>query len=416
MDANKPLVGIVMGSRSDWETMQHAALRLEALGVAHEVRVVSAHRTPDVLFEYAASGIARPARDHRRRRRRGAPAGHAGRQDRGAGAGRAGAEQGAERHGLAAVDRADAGRDPGGDLRDRQCRRRECGAVRRVSQVMAHAALWPTPLALDLKRDRRREREYLTALALPQPAWSQAGIHADLPAACAHTGFPCRVKAASGGYDGRGQWRVKSAADIALIPPEAAPFTVEAEIDFRGEFSLLAVRGVDAGGSEDLRFWAPAINVHRDGILVRTEPDDGALPAEDVAAAEGCVRSLMRALDYRGVLAVEFFRTGSGILVNEFAPRVHNSGHWTIEGAVTSQFENHVRAVLGMPLGSTALHRRVITWNVLGRWPSREALLAVPGLHVHDYGKAERPGRKIGHVTLAMPTAEHVTLIESLLG
>jgi 5-(carboxyamino)imidazole ribonucleotide synthase len=284
------------------------------------------------------------------------------------------------------------------------------------SQVMAHAALWPTPLALDLKRDRRREREYLTALALPQPAWSQAGIHADLPAACAHTGFPCRVKAASGGYDGRGQWRVKSAADIALIPPEAAPFTVEAEIDFRGEFSLLAVRGVDAGGSEDLRFWAPAINVHRDGILVRTEPDDGALPAEDVAAAEGCVRSLMRALDYRGVLAVEFFRTGSGILVNEFAPRVHNSGHWTIEGAVTSQFENHVRAVLGMPLGSTALHRRVITWNVLGRWPSREALLAVPGLHVHDYGKAERPGRKIGHVTLAMPTAEHVTLIESLLG
>ena len=278
--------------------------------------------------------------------------------------------------------------------------------------VQQHAALWPLPLALDLKRDRRREREFLTGLQLPQPRWAQAADHAGLAAACATVGFPCRVKAASGGYDGRGQWRVKSAADIAAIPPEAAPFTIEAEIDFRGEFSLVAVRG----GDGELRFWTPSLNVHRDGILVRTEPDvRGDVPAAEVAEAERCVRALMQALEYRGVLAVEFFRTGTGILINEFAPRVHNSGHWTIEGAVTSQFENHVRAVLGLPLGSTALRIPVITWNVLGKWPDRNALLAVDGLAVHDYGKAERAGRKIGHVTLTKPDAAAITRIESLL-
>lgn len=280
------------------------------------------------------------------------------------------------------------------------------------SAVMQHAALWPTPQALDLKRDRRREREHLAALRLPQPAWAQAGIHADLPAACEKVGFPCRVKAASGGYDGRGQWRLASQADIATLPAEAAPYTVEAEIDFRGEFSLVAVRGV--GG--DICFWTPSLNVHRDGILVRTEPDvGGTVSREEVAEGERCVRVLMQSLDYRGVLAVEFFRTGGDILINEFAPRVHNSGHWTIEGAVTSQFENHVRAVLGLPLGSTALRVPVVTWNVLGSWPDRTALLAVDGLSVHDYGKAERAGRKIGHVTLDRPTPERIAMVERLL-
>ncbi|MFZ5724483.1 MAG: 5-(carboxyamino)imidazole ribonucleotide synthase [Pseudomonadota bacterium] len=280
------------------------------------------------------------------------------------------------------------------------------------ADVMRHAPLWPTPAALDLKRDRRREREHLTALGLPQPRWAQAGLHADLAAACAQTGFPCRVKAASGGYDGRGQWRLKSVADIAAVPPEAAPYTVEAEIDFRGEFSLLAVRS----GDGDIRFWTPSLNVHRDGILVRTEPDvQGVVTPAELADGQRCVRSLLQSLDYRGVLAVEFFRTGSGILINEFAPRVHNSGHWTIEGARTGQFENHVRAVLGLPPGDTALRMPVITWNVLGHWPDRAALLAVPGLAVHDYGKTERAGRKIGHVTLQQPDAARIAQVEKLL-
>lgn len=279
------------------------------------------------------------------------------------------------------------------------------------AQVMRHAPLWPTPAALDLKRDRRREREYLAACGLPQPQWGQASTHADLAGACAQVGFPCRVKAARGGYDGRGQWRVKTAADIAAIPAGAAPYTIETEVDFRGEFSLVGVRG----GTGEIRFWTPSINVHRDGILVRTEPDDGVLSCDEVAEGKRCVRALMQSLDYRGVLAVEFFRTGSGILINEFAPRVHNSGHWTIEGAVTSQFENHVRAVLGLALGDTSLRRQVITWNVLGRWPDRAALLAIAGLHVHDYGKAERSGRKIGHITLENPDAMTIAHIEKLL-
>ncbi len=285
------------------------------------------------------------------------------------------------------------------------------------AQVMQHTSLWPTPAALDLKRDRRCEREHLAALHLPQPRWAKADTHGDLAAACAHLGFPCRVKAAGGGYDGRGQWRVANAADMAAIPVAAAPFTVEAEIDFRGEFSLLALRTRDG----DIRFWTPSINVHRDGILVRCEPDIGLLTRGEIAEGERCVRTLMRSLDYVGVLAVEFFRTGTGagadarILINEFAPRVHNSGHWTIEGAATSQFENHVRAVLGLPLGDTALRTPVITWNVLGRWPVRERLLAVPGLAIHDYGKAERAGRKIGHVTLLAPDAARIAQVEALL-
>ncbi len=279
--------------------------------------------------------------------------------------------------------------------------------------VMRHVSLWPTPDALDLKRDRRREREHLTALHLPQPRWGQAASHTELAAACAQVGFPCRVKAASGGYDGRGQWKVHSAADVAVVPAAAAPYTVEAEIDFRGEFSLLAVRGA----SGEIRFWMPSLNVHRDGILIRTEPDiTGYVSPAERAEGERCVRVLMESLNYRGVLAVEFFRTGSGILINEFAPRVHNSGHWTIEGAITSQFENHVRAVLDLPLGSTALRMPVITWNVLGHWPDRTTLLAVEGLAVHDYGKAERAGRKIGHVTLQQPDAVRSAQIEKLLG
>ena len=225
------------------------------------------------------------------------------------------------------------------------------------AQVMKHAPLWPTPAALDLKRDRRREREHLAALGLPQPRWAQAGLHADLPAACAQVGFPCRVKAASGGYDGRGQWKVAAATDIAAIPVEAGPFTVEAEIDFRGEFSLVAVRGVAADGGEDIRFWTPSLNVHRDGILVRTEPDvAGTVSPAEVGEGERCVRALMQSLDYRGVLAVEFFRTGTGILINEFAPRVHNSGHWTLDACLVSQFENHIRAIAGWPLGDGSRH------------------------------------------------------------
>ncbi|MFZ5757329.1 MAG: 5-(carboxyamino)imidazole ribonucleotide synthase [Pseudomonadota bacterium] len=280
------------------------------------------------------------------------------------------------------------------------------------ADVMQHVPLWPTPRALDLKRDRRREREHLAALDLPQPRWAQAATHAELAAACSAVAFPCRVKAASGGYDGRGQWKVASPADIAAVPAEAAPWTVEAEIDFRGEFSQVAVRAADG----EVRFWTPSINVHRDGILVRTEPDvAGMLPAAEIAEARRCLHTLMQSLDYRGVLAVEFFRTGAGILINEFAPRVHNSGHWTIEGALTSQFENHVRAVSGLPLGDTALRVPVITWNVLGAWPDRAALLAIPGLAVHDYGKAERAGRKIGHVTLQQPDAARIARVEQLL-
>ena len=283
-----------------------------------------------------------------------------------------------------------------------------------LARLAAHAArdglacaLWPPAAAIACKRDRRGERTELARLGLPQGAWAATPDPADsdtagerraqLLAAIERVGMPCRVKAAIGGYDGRGQWRITTLADVERVALAAAPFVVEAEIAFDEEFSLL---GVFAGDGSPPRCWTPTVNRHADGILVRSEVAPARLPLALQLVAERILGTLGQALGYRGVLAIELYRIGNDVLINEFAPRVHNSGHWTIEGAACSQFENHVRAVLGLPLGDTRLLAPCVSWNVLGAWPDRAALLQVPGLHVHDYAKSPRPGRKLGHVTL----------------
>jgi 5-(carboxyamino)imidazole ribonucleotide synthase len=210
------------------------------------------------------------------------------------------------------------------------------------------------------------------------------------------------------GYDGRGQRVVDSAAALAAAWRElgGVPSIAEAFVAFDRELSLIAVQGA----RDERVFYPLAENVHRNGILAST-----LAPYEDAALqrqAEEWLTAIMSTLNYRGVLTVELFHTKRGLVANEMAPRVHNSGHWTIEGAVTSQFENHLRAVLGWPLGDASARGSAAMLNLLGRLPPRDAVLAIPGAHLHDYGKSPRPGRKVGHCTLV--DAERDRLLERL--
>jgi len=246
-------------------------------------------------------------------------------------------------------------------------------AARRIAAV-------PGAAALEKGQDRLREKELFRSL----------GIDTARFGTLEGTGLPALVKTRRLGYDGKGQRRVEAAEPIGR--EEVA----EAIVPFDRELSILGVRGQDG----ETRFWPVGENVHRDGILQVTRA-----PAENApqADAETICRALLDELDYVGVLAVELFDVGGSLLANEFAPRVHNTAHWTIDGAGTSQFENHLRAILGLPLGSTAGARCVMV-NLIGSVPPIWELLALPGARVHLYGKAPRPGRKVGHVTLLDPT------------
>ncbi len=215
-------------------------------------------------------------------------------------------------------------------------------------------------------------------------------------------GLPAILKTRRGGYDGKGQMRLETLDDLGPAWDElgGVPLILESVVPFDRELSVLAVRGLDGA----VACWPLVENHHEGGILrVSRAP----APASTETATPRCRRAarswraqLLDDLDHVGVLAVELFDVGGELLANEIAPRVHNSGHWTIEGAVTSQFENHVRAVLGWPLGSTAARGPSAMVNCIGVMPARDAVLAIPGAHLHDYGKSPRPGRKLGHVTV----------------
>jgi 5-(carboxyamino)imidazole ribonucleotide synthase len=203
------------------------------------------------------------------------------------------------------------------------------------------------------------------------------------------------------GYDGKGQSVVRSVRDLADTwrTVGGVPCIYEAFVDFSCEVSMIAVRARDG----DVRTWALSMNEHRGGILHRTVAPAPRLPAHVVEEADRAMRTAIEALGHVGVLAIEFFVTPEGLVANEMAPRVHNSAHWTIDGAVTSQFENHVRAVCDEPLGSTDLRGACGMVNLVGSMPDRADLLAVPGARLHDYGKSPRPGRKLGHVNVCAP-------------
>ncbi|MGH8124322.1 MAG: 5-(carboxyamino)imidazole ribonucleotide synthase [Rhodanobacteraceae bacterium] len=272
--------------------------------------------------------------------------------------------------------------------------------------LTAHTRVAPNAVSLATAQDRILEKNLFRECGLSTTEFADVATRADLDAALARIGTPAILKTRREGYDGKGQFRVRAMDDAdaawrALGPQAAARgLILEGFIAFDYEASVVAVRAADG----EFRTWPVTRNWHVDGILSASLAP--ATRGEAIqAAAFAHARAVAERLDYVGVFALELFVRGGELLGNEMAPRVHNSGHWTIEGAVASQFENHVRAVLGMPLGDTSARFPSCMLNWIGALPDRDKLLAVPGAHWHDYGKSPRPGRKVGHATICAPDA-----------
>ena len=270
----------------------------------------------------------------------------------------------------------------------------------------ALAPVYPPPRALDVAQDRIVEKQALRALGIATAPFAAVDSVADLHAAVAEIGLPAVLKTCRGGYDGKGQAVLRTPADLdtAWAQLGAVPCILEGFVGFDRELSILAVRS----RTGDIACWPAVENHHRDGILRLTRAPAPGLDDALQARAEAAIRPLLEDLDYVGVCCVELFDVGGNLLANEIAPRVHNSGHWTIEGAVTSQFENHVRAIVGLPLGPTAARGPSAMVNCIGTMPDRGAFADIPGAHVHDYAKSPRPGRKLGHVTVTAPDTEQL--------
>lgn len=269
--------------------------------------------------------------------------------------------------------------------------------------------VYPPSAALEAAQDRVAEKTFFQKAGLPTAPFAAADSREELTAAVEDIGLPAVLKTRRYGYDGKGQVVLREQDDVthAWEKLGGVPLILEGFVAFEREVSLLAVRG--RKGEE--AFYPLVENHHRDGMLRLSLAPAPGLTAELQAEAEELGRHVLDALGYVGVLAIEFFqvagRRGKGrLLANEMAPRVHNSGHWTIEGAETSQFENHLRAILGLPLGSTEARGHSAMVNLIGTVPDASAVLAIPSAHLHVYGKAPRPGRKLGHVTLRSPDRE----------
>lgn len=274
----------------------------------------------------------------------------------------------------------------------------------------------PPAAALRTAQDRLPEKQAFERLGIPTPAFRPVDSRAGLEEAVARIGLPAVLKTRRLGYDGKGQAVIDAepAMDEAWGRLEGTPLLLEGFVRFLRELSIVGARGRDGSTA----FYPLVENVHRGGILHRTTaPAPGVDPALQ-ATAEGYLRALMESMDYVGVLALELFETEEGLLANEMAPRVHNSGHWTMDGAATSQFENHLRAICGFALGSCAPRGHAGMLNLIGRVPATERVLAVDGAHLHLYGKEPRPGRKLGHVNAVGPDAaavrETLDRVESL--
>ena len=267
--------------------------------------------------------------------------------------------------------------------------------------VAARVPLFPPPKALGAGQDRLGEKRLFDALKIPVPRYMPVAAREALDLAVRNIGLPCVLKTRRMGYDGKGQAVLRTPEDLdaAWAALGGQPLICEAFVAFQREVSCLAVRGRDGA----MAFYPVVENVHRDGILrVSTPGADDPLQQE----AETYTRRVAEHLDYVGVLAFEFFVADGRLLANEIAPRVHNSGHWSIEGSETSQFENHLRAIAGLPLGSTALRGHSVMFNFIGTAPDTAVIAAIPGAHVHHYGKAPKPQRKVGHVTLTADSAQ----------
>jgi 5-(carboxyamino)imidazole ribonucleotide synthase len=258
--------------------------------------------------------------------------------------------------------------------------------------------VYPPAAALEEAQDRLREKRLFRRLEIPTTEFAEVRKREDMDAAVKLVGLPTILKTCRMGYDGKGQWLLRTAEDVekARLELPDVPLILEKFVSFTREVSILGVRG--RGG--DVAFYPLIETHHRGGILRLVLAPAPNLTASLQQEAEDAARKVLEALEYVGVLCIEFFEIGGRLLANEMAPRVHNSGHWTIEGAVTSQFENHLRAILGMPLGSTAAVGVSAMINLIGETPESAEVLNVPNAHLHLYGKEARAGRKLGHVTV----------------
>jgi 5-(carboxyamino)imidazole ribonucleotide synthase len=287
-----------------------------------------------------------------------------------------------------------------------------------------HVPVLPPPTALEVAQDRLNEKHLFQRLGIATTEFAAVVDHNGLDSAVRQIGLPAILKTCRMGYDGKGQWILRSSEDVARAKNElpvrntavrkpagvtegaeqSAPFLLERLVPFSRELSVLAVRG----RTGETAVYPLVENHHREGILRFSLAPAPQLDRAVQQAAEAAARRICDALHYVGVLAIEFFEHQGRLLANEIAPRVHNSGHWTIEGALTSQFENHLRAVVGLPLGSTSALGCSAMLNLIGDVPDSAEVLAVRDAHLHLYGKSARAGRKLGHVTLRASSPEQL--------
>jgi 5-(carboxyamino)imidazole ribonucleotide synthase len=267
-----------------------------------------------------------------------------------------------------------------------------------VRFLMELAPVFPPAEALEIAQDRVREKALFDEVGLPTAAHEAVSTPGELRSAVERVGTPAVLKTRRLGYDGKGQAVIHQGvlAEDAWRAIGEVPSILERVVDFARELSMLGVRGRDGS----VAFYPLVENHHREGILRRSIAPAPDLTPELQAQAELYARAVMDRLEYVGVMSIELFQVGDELLGNELAPRVHNSGHWTIEGAETSQFENHLRAITGMPLGSTEVRGSSAMVNLIGTVPDAAVVAAVTGAHLHLYGKEPRPGRKLGHVTI----------------
>tara|TARA_R110001592_G_scaffold4275_14_gene24038 strand:+ start:34270 stop:35352 length:1083 start_codon:yes stop_codon:yes gene_type:complete len=270
-----------------------------------------------------------------------------------------------------------------------------------VAFLSQFVPVFPNAESLRIARDRWFEKSMFQNLGIPTPEFADIQSQNNLDAAVTRIGLPAVLKTRTLGYDGKGQKVLRHRDDVTSAFAElgSVPCILEAFVPFSGEVSLIAVRGRNGGTA----FYPLVHNTHEEGIL-RLSVASTDHPMQTLA--EEYAGRVLQQLDYVGVLAFEYFEIDGGLKANEIAPRVHNSGHWTIEGAECSQFENHLRAITGLPLGSTAKLGESAMLNFIGEVPSIEKVTAISDCHLHHYGKAFKIGRKVGHATLRCPDAE----------
>jgi|AJXC01.1.fsa_nt_gi 5-(carboxyamino)imidazole ribonucleotide synthase len=277
-----------------------------------------------------------------------------------------------------------------------------------VKEISKNVSVYPGEKSLFTTQHRGREKALFDQLNIPCAPYQMVNSEADLKTAVEQIGLPAILKTATEGYDGKGQFLMQDESQIteAWQSMNGVESILEGFVNFKRELSLIAVRDID----NDHRYYPLVENTHHDGILRLT-----IAPAQDIdpavqTTAERYMQTLLDEMDHVGVLTIELFETEDGLVVNEMAPRVHNSGHWSIEGANTSQFENHVRAITGMPLGDTTpIHNFNAMVNIIGKTGPTDIVLNMANAHLHLYDKTERADRKLGHINITASTQAELT-------